>query len=160
MLRNTDHEEYLARRARLGIAPVPRPVVKLPPPPKPVIQAPQPYDVAKQRDWILIRSPLTHNADIHVGSVVKSSSFIIHFTAKEYGVSVAEIKGQARTKMIVKARHEVCYRLSKEAGLSTTQIGKILGKRDHSTITHAIQRHEMRILNPNLDDIPMQERNK
>ncbi len=168
MLSVVSNEEYLARRARLGFQPS-RPVViarsvvrpSLPPPqpaPAPIIQqAPKPVEVLKpfkhkNRDWLDISAILpTH-------SRLRTSNEIIFSTAEKYRVSVAEIKGARREKFIVKARHECCYRLSKELGYSLTQIGKILGDRDHTSVLSGIRRHEKRLADPHIDDRPTQGR--
>lgn len=54
--------------------------------------------------------------------------------ALKYGVTVAAIKGPARSKWISTARKAVCLRL-RELGLSVTEIGLMLD-RNHTTICY------------------------
>ena len=167
MLSVVSDPEYQARRERLGFKPS-RPVViarsfvspqpPALPPPQPVIKAvPKPVEVLKpfkhrNRDWLDISAILpTH-------SRLRTSNEIVFATAEKYRVSVAEIKGARRDKFIVKARHECCYRLSKEMGYSLTQIGKILGDRDHTSVLSGIRRHEKRLNDPQIDDRPTRGR--
>ena len=167
MLSVVSDPEYQARRERLGFKPA-RPVViarsfvspqpTALPAPQPVIKAvPKPVEVLKpfkhrNRDWLDISAILpTH-------SRLRTSNEIVFATAEKYRVSVAEIKGARRDKFIVKARHECCYRLSKEMGYSLTQIGKILGDRDHTSVLSGIRRHEKRLLDPQIDDRPTRGR--
>lgn len=96
--------------------------------------------------------------NVDVGAV--GSRQIIEETATKYEVSVAEIKGRRKDKFIIKARHEVCYRLYRERGYSLKQIGKIVGGRDHTTVLLAIRRHELRLIDPGIDERPTQGRNR
>lgn len=156
MLSVVSDPEYQARRERLGfpkLRPIPRNVIKPLPLPSPEPETtPYKHTELHERDWI----------DVSVGSGystrVKSSRFIIEMTAKKYRVSVAEIKGHRRDKFIVKARHECFYRLSKELGYSLPQIGKMLGGKDHTSVLSGIRRHEMRLVDPDIDDRPTQGR--
>lgn len=135
----------------------------IPAPPEPkavVIVAPEfeePVKVVapfkhKNRDWLDI------SAFLQPHSRLRTSNEIVFQTAEKYCVSVAEIKGTRRDKFIVKARHECCYRLSKEMGYSLTQIGKILGDRDHTSVLSGIRRHEKRLIDPSIDDRPTRGR--
>jgi len=68
-----------------------------------------------------------------------------------YGVSVEDIEGKRRFRMLVHARQEVAWRLysarhpSGVRRFSMPQIGAWLGGRNHTTILHAIRAHEQRI---------------
>jgi chromosomal replication initiation ATPase DnaA len=55
------------------------------------------------------------------------------------GVTLADLVGPSRLQRIVDVRQLVMFRLSREAGLSTPQIGKLLN-RDHSTVVYAIHK--------------------
>ena len=67
-----------------------------------------------------------------------SVEYIIERTAREYGITLAEITGKSHRQEHVIPRHEACLRAS-EHGFSLSQIGKPLG-RDHTTILNAINR--------------------
>ena len=57
------------------------------------------------------------------------------------GISVKEIKGEKRSWKYIRARHRAAYELKRQLGLSLPMIGRVLGKRDHTTILSAIKRH-------------------
>lgn len=55
-------------------------------------------------------------------------------------VTVSTLKGSRGSRSVIAARHHVAYELHRRCpNLSTTQIGRILGGRDHTTIIHAIR---------------------
>ena len=70
---------------------------------------------------------------------------------ERHGVSVADITGDSRLRLIVHARQEVAWRVysarhpSGARRFSMPQIGAWLGGRDHTTILHAIRAHEQRV---------------
>ena len=61
---------------------------------------------------------------------------IIEQVSKYYGIDTGEILGRRRTKNIALSRQIVMYLLSYELEMSPTQIGRILGGRDHATVIH------------------------
>lgn len=63
---------------------------------------------------------------------------IVMEVADEYGVSIADILSSNRSTYFAVPRHEVMRRAI-DAGLSTTRIGRALG-RDHTTVIHGAQR--------------------
>ena len=69
------------------------------------------------------------------------SNEIIYRVAQKHGVSVADLKGQCRKHMFVRARQEAAYEIREQRGLSLPQISKMLGDRDHTSILHGIKRH-------------------
>jgi len=54
-------------------------------------------------------------------------------------VSVQEIKGDKRTREIVRARHIVMYLTRELTDLSLPKIGERLGGRDHTTVMHGVK---------------------
>jgi chromosomal replication initiator protein len=62
--------------------------------------------------------------------------------AEKHKMTIRKMKGDSRKIQFVKARQEAAYRLRLELNYSLPQIGRLLGKRDHTTILHAIRRHE------------------
>lgn len=76
---------------------------------------------------------------------------IIAEVAAVHRLSVADICGHARSSRLVVARHEAiwtCRRITKENGAprySTTFLGDLFGGRDHTSILHAVRRHEERL---------------
>ena len=67
---------------------------------------------------------------------------IIKEVADKHGVTVAQIKNHSHKMKIVKARQEAAYRMKTELLLSLPKIGRVMGKRDHTTILHAIRRYK------------------
>ncbi len=61
---------------------------------------------------------------------------IIDEASHYYKVSTAELLGRSRTKNISLARQVAMYLLMYELEMSPTQIGRLLGGRDHSTVIH------------------------
>ena len=61
---------------------------------------------------------------------------IIDEASNYYKVSTTELLGRSRTKTIALARQVAMYLLMYELEMSPTQIGRLLGGRDHSTIIH------------------------
>ena len=61
---------------------------------------------------------------------------IIEQVSKYYGIDTGDILGRRRTKNIALSRQIVMYLLSYELEMSPTQIGRILGGRDHATVIH------------------------
>jgi len=55
-----------------------------------------------------------------------------------YGVSVPAILGRSRDRAAVLARHAVMYTLRRETDLTLTEIGELMGDRDHTTIIAAV----------------------
>lgn len=60
-----------------------------------------------------------------------------------YGVSVADLRGPARTKGIAHARQHAMYLMAQQPHLSLPQIGRYLN-RDHTTILHGVRAHKAR----------------
>lgn len=62
----------------------------------------------------------------------------IEAIAKEHCFTVEDILGPRKFKHLVAVRRK-CIVMLREKGYSTTEIGRIMGGRDHSTICHALQ---------------------
>ncbi len=54
-----------------------------------------------------------------------------------FGISVKELEGKRRTKNIAYARQVAMYLARELLDMSTTEVGKAFGGRDHSTVIHA-----------------------
>lgn len=59
-----------------------------------------------------------------------------------YKIRVAQIKSPKRDAFLVKPRQIAMYLLKKDFGLTFSQIGEILGGRDHTTIMHGVEKIE------------------
>jgi len=63
---------------------------------------------------------------------------ILDEVTKKFHVSNDDLVGASRKKEIVRARHVAMYLLHEELGMKDTEIGRLLGGRDHSTIINAV----------------------
>lgn len=121
---------YKAVRERLRYAPpkkpiVIQPVVLLAPEPEP---EPEPEKPKMPRLFI----PLTP-----AQAILKEIAIKHEMTAKD-------ITGQSRKWKYTRARQEAAYEIKKRLNLSLPMVGLILGKRDHTTILHAVRQHAKR----------------
>ena len=61
---------------------------------------------------------------------------IIQEVARHYRVTVQELLGKGRTKKVAQARQVAMYLLHTDLEMSATDVGRMLGGRDHSTVIH------------------------
>ena len=80
------------------------------------------------------------NNDIEIDRI----SFIV---AEYFKISIDDILGKSRQKDIALARHLVMYFAKKYTECSLNTIGSLIGNRDHSTVTHAINNVESLLKN-------------
>jgi len=57
---------------------------------------------------------------------------------KYYGVSEKEIISRSRVRHVVSARHMICYFARLYTNLTLKETSKLIGKRDHTTVIHAV----------------------
>lgn len=57
-----------------------------------------------------------------------------------YQIKPTQLKGERRNASLVKARHITMYMLKKDYGLTFSEIGNLLGGRDHTTIMHGVDK--------------------
>lgn len=60
--------------------------------------------------------------------------------AKNYGLGLAELRGSSRRKTAVEARSIAAYIAHRDLGMTYEQIGQALGKRDRTTVMHAVSK--------------------
>ena len=65
---------------------------------------------------------------------------IVDQVCRRFKVSADALAGVSRKKQIVRARHVAMYLLHEELGMKYKDIGRMLGSRDHSTVTNGIGR--------------------
>jgi len=71
---------------------------------------------------------------------------ILYDVALKHGIRVSDICGQSRQKNFVLARHEAMWEIKKRRpSMSLPKMGKLFGDRDHSTVLHAIRKHQERL---------------
>lgn len=65
--------------------------------------------------------------------------FVLARAAAAHGLSVAETISGSRYAMVISARQHAIWLMAKVTTLSFSQIGKIVGGRDHTTIIHSVR---------------------
>ncbi|OGH30737.1 MAG: chromosomal replication initiator protein DnaA [Candidatus Levybacteria bacterium RIFCSPHIGHO2_02_FULL_42_12] len=92
-----------------------------------------------------IGSPMIEKV-VGAGSLFKKPVFRIEDIMREvcafYDIKPTQIKGERRNASLAKARQVCMYLLKKELRLPFTEIGNILGGRDHTTIMHGVEKIE------------------
>ena len=79
--------------------------------------------------------------------------YIVDIVSEHMGVSSSDIYSKKRSSDIANARQIVMYLATKLTTLSTTDIGKQLSNRDHSTVIHGRDKIEEDLkLNPQLQN--------
>ena len=76
------------------------------------------------------------------GNSLPTPNLIINQVGKFYQFDEATLKGSQRTKEVAEARHIAIYLVRKLTNLSSTEIGKEFGGRDHTTILSSITKIE------------------
>lgn len=67
---------------------------------------------------------------------------ILDIVCRHFDVSLGQLSGASRSREITYARHIAMYLLRHHGSHALTEIGKLLGGRDHSTVLHACRRIE------------------
>lgn len=131
------HREHQARRARMG----PRLVVM--PTRAEIVSAPRRQVGAPDHKCAHCRPP----AVIVIGrdARVFPMGAIVDICAEFFAVKRAEIRSPRRTKTLCDARHCAMWLLRKYTTRSTTDIGRFLGDRDHTTVLHGVKRVDERL---------------
>jgi hypothetical protein len=71
---------------------------------------------------------------------------IVDEVATKHGFTPEELFARRRQNALVVARHEVMWRLKREAtAWSLPQIGRYLGGMDHTSVLHGVRRHQERL---------------
>ncbi|HXG36548.1 MAG TPA: helix-turn-helix domain-containing protein [Dehalococcoidia bacterium] len=68
-------------------------------------------------------------------SIHERAAEILREVAQERHLTIEQITGRGRYEELTEARREAVKRLDRELGLTLTDIGRLLGGRDHSTIS-------------------------
>jgi len=119
---------YKAVRARLNGNPQPKPVFIAPPEPEP---EPEPEPVVQ----VILLEPMP----------LTSTQQILKEVAEKYEITVQDLKGPCRKLKYALPRHEAAYRIVKELGFSLPKTGRVLGKRDHTTILNSVRKYAKRL---------------
>lgn len=70
---------------------------------------------------------------------------IIQAVCSFYGIKPTQLRGSGREQRVVIPRH-VCMFLLKERGLTFSEIGNLLGGRDHTTVIHGVEKIEKQLV--------------
>ena len=68
------------------------------------------------------------------------SQCILSEVAGHFGLGVDELVGVSRKRAVSGPRQVAMYLLVHEMGLAFTQVGRVLGGRNHKTVTHGVAR--------------------
>lgn len=97
------------------------------------------------RDYLLGHPPVKE-ADLTVESnFSRPLHSIIWQVAEKHGLSFSDLLSKRRFRPLAWARQEAMWRCANETPSSLPEIGRALGKRDHTTVIHGIRRHEERM---------------
>ena len=67
---------------------------------------------------------------------------IIKLLHKQYSYSLAELRSQSRDKDLSFVRQLAMYLMKKHTDKSLHEVGYFLGRKDHTTVMHAVQKIE------------------
>ncbi len=74
-----------------------------------------------------------------------SPALICELVADSWGTTVSRLESPLRSRAIVEPRQVAMYLLRELLNLSYTEVGRLFGGRDHSTVIHSIRRVEGRL---------------
>jgi len=69
-----------------------------------------------------------------------TATIIMSVTAEYFGVSVDDLKGHSRSRVLVTARQIAMYLCRELTELSLPRTGQIFGGKDHTTVMHAVRK--------------------
>jgi chromosomal replication initiator protein len=75
-----------------------------------------------------------------------SADIIIRVVAEYFSLTPTDLRSKKKSQNVVHPRHLAMYIIRDMTELSTTDIGQVLGGRDHTTVMNAIDKIEKRIL--------------
>lgn len=129
------HEAHKARQERLSAprvaAIVDRHLVAARAP-----KQPAPPDL----DEIVRRYRLAYSSDNETATGKALARSIISDVSRETGIPIRSLIGPSRIASLAESRQFAMWRIAKETRLSLGQIGTIFGKRDHTTVLHAVRK--------------------
>lgn len=78
-------------------------------------------------------------------NLAPTAAMIISETSRYFGIDEEVIKGSSRSRDVVNARQAAMYLVRRMTNLSTPDIGKNFGKRDHTTVLHSLEQIEKKM---------------
>ncbi len=128
------HAAHVARLERLS--PAPKPVERVAPAPLPISHY-LPFDAGWESMWHydLVSRRARPPSEVSVKDIQTA-------VAEYYGVSVRDLLAHRRTVDIVLPRHVAMYLTRKLTHRSLPDIGRLFGRRDHTTVLNAVNKIE------------------
>jgi len=74
--------------------------------------------------------------------IAYSGAEILEQTAAKYGFAVSELRSRRSTRKYCQPRFEFFWRCRRETKLSLSQIGRLTGGHDHTTVCHGLKQYE------------------
>ena len=78
-------------------------------------------------------------------NLAPTAAMIIAETSRYFGIDEQVIKGSARSREVVNARQAAMYLVRRMTALSTPDIGREFGGRDHTTVLHSLEQTEKKM---------------
>ena len=78
-------------------------------------------------------------------NLAPTAAMIITETSRYFGIDEEVIKGSSRSREVVNARQAAMYLVRRMTNLSTPDIGREFGKRDHTTVLHSLEQIEKKM---------------
>jgi len=135
------HAHYKAVRARLDNPVKKEPAVRLIYPEPEPAPYPDPLDIVQVVEDVVEALPEEPISALPAVTETPSKK-ILSEVAEKYGMPPTVFRSKSRDATYVLCRQEASYRLKYELNFSLSQIGRLMGHRDHTTVLHAIRRYE------------------
>jgi chromosomal replication initiator protein len=134
------HAHYKAVRARLDNP------IKKEPPVRLIYPEPEPEPYPDPLSLPAIVQKLNEAIEVAIAAppavTETPSKKILSEVAEKYAMPPTVFRSKSRDAAYVLCRQEASYRLKYELNFSLSQIGRLMGHRDHTTVLHAIRRYE------------------
>lgn len=125
------HAHYKAVRSRLDGGVKKEPAVRLIYPEPAPAPYPDPLD-----------SPATVAIEAPPPPAETPARKILMEVAEKHGMPVTVFRNKSRKLNHVRCRQEACFRMKQDLGFSLSQIGRLMGHQDHTTVLHAIRQYK------------------
>lgn len=74
---------------------------------------------------------------------------VLEEAADIFGIEVSRLKGETRERKAAYARFAICWMAHARLGYSSVRVGRMLGRRDHTSVLYACKRAiSMRVTHP------------
>lgn len=128
MLSVVSDAEYVARRERLGIFQAKPVIVK-----RQAVTLPKPEPV-----YVPLGEAVSDFID------AEKWKGVMREVSEKHGIPIEAIKSGDRNRKIIRARHEICYRLITEFKMSYPAAARKVGYEDHTSVLNAVDKFALR----------------